>query len=384
MNTHVKMKNIAVLGATGSIGRSAAAVIAANPERFRLVAAAARSSRAELLRQTALLKPSVVALTDENAAKELRRDLPAGVKCLSGDESLVEIATLPEVDTVLCAVVGIGGVYAVIAALKAGKRVALASKEVMVMAGDIVNSIGSGELITVDSEHSGVFQCLAGRPASEISKVILTASGGPFREWSADRIARATYADAVRHPVWSMGDKVSIDSASLMNKALELIEARHLFRLKPEQVEAVIHPRSVVHALVELCDGSVVAQLSNPDMKLAIQYALSYPERAPSPLAGRLDLAKVGKLEFYAPDETRFPALKLARRAMAAGGCLPAVLNAANDAAVEFFKAGRIPFPALWQLTEAAMEDCRNIDDGTLESRFAADAEARRFVAAHI
>ena len=376
--------NIAVLGATGAIGRSAAAVIAADPGRFRLVAAAARNNRDELRRQTKLLKPSVVALTDRAAAEEFRRDLPAGIELLSGDEALVEIATLPEVDIVLCAVDGIGGLPAEIAALEAGKRVALASKEVMVMAGDIVNSIGSGELIPVDSEHSGVFQCLAGRPASEISKVTLTASGGPFREWSAERIARATYADAVRHPVWNMGDKVSIDSATLMNKALELIEARYLFRLRPEQIDAVIHPQSVVHALVELCDGAVMAQLSNPDMKLAIQYALSYPERAASPLAGRLELAEIGKLEFHAPDETRFPALGLARRAMAAGGCLPAVLNAANDVAVGLFKAGKIAFNDIWRLTEAAMENCRITDDGTLESRFAADAEARRYAAAGI
>ena len=376
--------NIAVLGATGSIGRSAAAVIAANPERFRLVAAAARSSREELLRQTALLKPSVVALTDGAAADEFRRDLPAGVKLLSGEESLLEIATLPEVDIVVCAVVGIGGLRAVLAALKADKRVALASKEVMAAAGDIVNSIRSGEVIPVDSEHSGIFQCLAGRPVSEISKVTLTASGGPFRDWSAERIADATYADAVKHPVWEMGEKVSIDSATLMNKALEMIEAKHLFRLEPEQIDVLIHPQSVVHSLVELCDGSVLAQLSNPDMKLAIQYALSHPERAAAVPAGRLDLAKIGKLEFYAPDEKRFPALNLARRAMALGGVLPAVMNAANDAAVELFRTGRIAFNRIWQLTEAAMEHCTIDDDGTLESRFAADAEARRFVTANI
>ena len=379
-----RVANIAILGASGSIGKSAAAVIAADPGRFRLIAAAARSSRDELLRQTELLKPSVVALTDRAAAETFRRDLPAGVKLLSGDESLVEIATLPEVDIVLCAVVGGGGLKAVLAALKAGKRVALASKEVLVTAGDIVNSIGSGELIPVDSEHSGIFQCLAGRSASEVSKVTLTASGGPFRTWSAERIAKATYADAVRHPVWEMGEKVSIDSATLMNKGLELIEAKHLFHLAPEQIDAVIHPQSVVHALVELCDGSALAQLSNPDMKLAIQYAFSYPERAASVPAGRLDLAKIGALEFFAPDETRFPALKLARRAMVLGGCLPAVLTAANDAAVELFKAGKIAFDGIWQLTEAAMDACRAIDDGTLESRFAADAEARRFVAAKI
>ena len=380
MTDAADIKNIAVLGATGSIGRSAAAVIAANPGRFRLYAAAAHRSADELLRQCELLHPAVVALTDKAAARETEMKLPAGTRMLAGDASLVEVAALPEVDVVLCAVTGIAGLRAVVAALRAGKRVALASKEVMVMAGDIVNAIPTGEIIPVDSEHSGVFQCLAGRDRSEVSRVILTASGGAFRSWSKERIAEAKVADALKHPVWSMGVKVTIDSATLMNKALELIEARHLFKLRPEQLDAVIHPQSAVHALVELCDGAVIAQLANPDMKLAIQYALSWPGRLNKRPAGTLDLAKLGKLEFFAPDLERFPALAVGRTAMERGGAAPAVLNAANEAAVERFVRGELRFPRIWELVADALERCKNFDDGTLESRFAADAAARRYV----
>ena len=374
------MKNIAVLGSTGSIGRSAAAVIAAAPGRFRLYAAVARRNSDELARQCAELRPAIVALTDENAARDLEKQLPSGSGMLSGGDLLVEVATLPEVDTVLCAVTGVAGVRAVIAALRAGKRVALASKEVLVMAGDIVTAIPSGELIPVDSEHSGVFQCLAGRDEREISRITLTASGGPFRTWSNERIAEASFADALKHPVWEMGEKISVDSATLMNKALELIEARHLFGVAPERLAVAIHPQSAVHALVELCDGAVIAQLANPDMKLPIQYALSYPERLTTRPAGTLDLAELGKLEFSAPDEERFPALALGRLAMERGGAAPAALNAANEAAVERFARGEIRFGRIWELAAAAMERFGNIDDGTLESRFAADAAARRFV----
>jgi len=375
-----QIRNIALLGATGSIGRSAAAVIAAHPERFRLAAAAAKDNADGLSQLIAELRPRIVALTDERAAEKLRRDLPEATELISGSEALIRLATLPEVDTVLCAVTGTAPLRAVVAALEAGKRVALASKEVLVMAGDIVTAIPSGEIIPVDSEHSGLFQCLAGREPSEISRAILTASGGPFREWPEERIEHARLDDAVRHPVWSMGTKISVDSASLMNKALELIEAQHLFGLRPEQLSAVIHPQSTVHALLELCDGSVIAQLSNPDMKLAIQYALSYPERLSSHPAGRLDFAALKTLDFQPPDEKRFPALALGREAMRRGGSAPATLNAADEAAVELFIRGRIPFGRICGLVGEALEHCGGHDDGTLDSRFAADAAARRFV----
>ena len=248
------------------------------------------------------------------------------------------------------------------------------------MAGDIVTTIPSGEIIPVDSEHSGVFQCLAGRKKSEISRVTLTASGGPFRSWSRERIADATFAEARRHPVWKMGTKVTVDSATLMNKVLELIAARHLFDLPPDKLATVIHPQAVVHSLVELCDGSVISQLANPDMKLAIQYALNYPERSAHRPAGTLDLTEVGKLEFFAPDEERFPALAVGRTALERGGAAPAVLNAANEAAVECFVRGGIRLARIWELAAEALEKCGNHDDGTLESRFAAAAAARRFV----
>ena len=380
MTDRANIRNIAVLGATGSIGRSAAAVIAADPGRFRLYAAAAKSGGGELLKQCAELHPAVVALTDEAAARDAAKDLPTGVKMLAGTDALTEIATLPEVDTVLCAVPGIGGLPAVIAALRAGKRVALASKEILVTAGDIVTAMPSGEIVPVDSEHSGIFQCLAGRKKSEISRITLTASGGPFRSWSRERIAAATFADASRHPVWKMGPKVTVDSATLMNKVLEMIAARHLFDLPPERLTAVIHPQSVVHALVELCDGSVIAQLANPDMKLAIQYALGCPERSTNRPAGTLDLVKTGKLEFFAPDEERFPALAVGKLALERGGAAPAVLNAANEVAVERFVRGEISFPRIWELAAEALETCGDLDDGTLESRLAADADARGYV----
>ena len=371
---------MALLGATGSIGRSAAAVISAHPDRFRLFAAAAHRNIAELMRLARESQAEVLALTDKSAAHEAARELRPGVEMLSGEDALCELAVRPEVDIVLCAVLGTAGVRAVIAALRAGKRVALASKEVLVLAGDIVTSIPTGELIPVDSEHSGVFQCLAGRDPAEVALVTLTASGGPFLNWDRGQLAEAKWTDAVKHPVWEMGDKISVDSATMMNKALELIEARHLFRLPPERLEAVIHPQSIVHALVELRDGSTIAQLSNPDMKLPIQYALSFPERLADAPAGRLDLVRSGKLEFLPPDETRFPALRLAREAMLRGGAFPAVLNAANETAVELFREERIGFTHICGLVEAALERRGSGDDGTLESRFAADLETRRFV----
>lgn len=377
------MKNVALLGATGSIGRSAAAVIAANPDKFRLAAVAAHRSAPELVELARRSGAAVAVLTDERAAKNAARDVPPGTKLLSGADALVDVAVSPDTDIVLCAVSGTGGVHAVLAALRAGKRVALASKEVLALAGDIVTAVPTGELVPVDSEHSGVLQCLAGRSPDEVAKVTLTASGGPFLDWDEERLSRATWADAVRHPVWSMGGKISVDSATLMNKALEMIEARHFFRFAPEQLDAVIHPQSTVHALLELRDGSVIAQLSNPDMKLPIQYALSFPERLPNAPAGHLDLARAGKLEFFSPDERRFPALRLGREAMRRGGALPAVLNASDEAAVALFEAGRIGFCRICELVEMAMEHAGERDDGTLESRLAADAAARRFVMEH-
>jgi 1-deoxy-D-xylulose-5-phosphate reductoisomerase len=380
VSTASPVRNIALLGSTGALGREALALIAAHPERFRLVALAAHENAEELVRQCHTYRPRVAVLTDASAAREAEQSLPQGVRLLAGKAALTEAATLPEADTVLCAVTGIAALPAVVAALRAGRRVALASKEILVAAGDLICAMKTGELVPVDSEHVGVAQCLAGRKISEVSRVILTASGGPFRDWSRERIGRATCADAMRHPVWRMGVKTCVDSATLMNKALELIEAKHLFGLRPEQLSALIHPQAAVHALAELCDGTVMAQLSNPDMKLAVQYALGFPERLSSRPAGTLDLVKLGKLEFFAPDEARFPALALGREAMLRGGAAPAALNAADEAAVKLFAQGRISLPRIWELVETALERCGNYDDGTFESRLAADAEARRLV----
>lgn len=345
-----------------------------------MVALAAHENFAELVRQCRLYRPRVAVLTDTDAARKAEKSLPQGVRLLAGEAALTEAATLPETDTVFCAVTGTAALPAVVAALRAGRRVALASKEILVAAGDILCAVKTGGIVPVDSEHVGVAQCLAGRKISEVSRVILTASGGPFRDWSRERIGRATCADAVRHPVWRMGVKTCIDSATLMNKALELIEAKHLFGLRPEQLAALIHPQAAVHALAELCDGTVMAQLSNPDMKLAVQYALGFPERLPSRPAGTLNLVELGKLEFFSPDEERFPALALGREAMRRGGAAPAALNAADEVAAELFAQGRIALPRIWELCNMALERCGNYDDGTLESRLAADAEARRLV----
>ena len=364
MTESSRPRGVAVLGATGSIGRSAASVLAAHPERFRTVALAAHRSGDALAAVAAKLHTAVTLLTSE-----------------SGDDALVELVLRDDVDIVLCAMTGIVGVAPVIAALRAGKRVALASKEVLVMAGDIVmrearNS--PGELIPVDSEHSALFQCLAGRPADEVTKLVITASGGPFRTWSKERIATATPEEALAHPTWNMGRKITVDSASLMNKALELIEAHHLFQVPESKLDVLINPESAIHAMIELADGTFLLCCSVPDMRLAIQYALSYPERL-APPTPPCDLAAIGTLTFEKPDPARFPSLDFAREAMRRGGAVPAVLNGANDVAVDRFLHGEIPFPAIWKTVEAALAACGTPAGATLEELRQADAWAREF-----
>lgn len=379
-------RNVVVLGATGSIGRSAAAELEEHADRFQVVALAAGSNVPALAALAEKFHPRLVAVAEPGAARELDAALPSGVRGACGAEALIEAATLPEADIVLCAIVGIAGVEPVIAALRAGKRVALASKEVLVMAGELVmaearRSPGGG-IVPVDSEHSGLFQCLAGRAPDEIARLWLTASGGPFREWSAERIAGATAADALRHPTWSMGRKVTIDSASMMNKALELIEAHHLFGVPGDRLDVVINPQSTVHALVELVDSSFIAQLSSPDMRLAIRYALSYPERLGGGTAARLDLGALKHLDFEIPDRRRFPSLDFAREAMAHGGSLPAVMNAANDVAVDRFCAGEIGFAEIWEIVGAAMARFPAQIHPSLAELRTADRSARDFAAA--
>ena len=376
-------KGVVILGATGSIGRSARAALAALPERFHVVGLVARTNLAELAAQAAEFRPEWTVTTDPARAGELADLLPPDLKAAGGMEKVHELVTAPQTDIVLCAIVGTAGLEPVIAALRAGKRVALASKEVLVLAGEIIErelaANPSAELIPVDSEHSAIFQCLAGRAPAEVKQLWLTASGGPFRDWSAERIAAATLEDALAHPTWRMGPKVTIDSASLMNKALELVEAHHLFRIPPERLQVVIHPQSLIHSMVELCDGSFIAQMSKPDMRFAIQYALTFPERSAEGRLPQLDFAARLNLEFHLPDRKRFPSLEFAEEAMRRGGTLPAVMNAANEVAVEKFRRGEIVFSRIWRIIEATMNACPPEPQRDLETIREADAAARRF-----
>lgn len=376
-------KGVVILGATGSIGRSAARVLEALPGHFRVIGLVARNNTGELARQAALFRPRLTVTTAPERLDELKSALPSGLAAAAGDAPMLDLVTAPETDTVLCAIVGTGGLEPVIAALRAGKRVALASKEVMVMAGELIRrelAAGSGgEIVPVDSEHSAIFQCLAGRPAREVKNLWLTASGGPFREWPAERIAAATLRDALAHPTWDMGPKVTIDSASLMNKALELIEARHLFNVPPERLKVVIHPQSLVHSMVELCDGSFIAQMSKPDMRFAIQYALTWPERAAGGGLPGLDFARLVSLDFREPDRSRFPSLDFAYHAMRVGGTMTAAMNAANEVAVDKFRRGEIGFAAIWTIIEKTMSAHRAEPQSDLAAIRDADRRAREF-----
>lgn len=376
-------KGVVILGATGSIGKSAARVLEALPGHFRVIGLVARNNTGELARQAALFRPRLTVTTAPERLDELKSALPSGLAAAAGDAPMLDLVTAPETDTVLCAIVGTGGLEPVIAALRAGKRVALASKEVMVMAGELIRrelaASPGGEIVPVDSEHSAIFQCLAGRPAREVKNLWLTASGGPFREWSAERIAAATLRDALAHPTWDMGPKVTIDSASLMNKALELIEARHLFNVPPERLKVVIHPQSLVHSMVELCDGSFIAQMSKPDMRFAIQYALTWPERAAEGGLPELDFARLVSLDFREPDRSRFPSLDFAYHAMHIGGTMTAAMNAANEVAVDKFRRGEIGFAAIWTIIEKTMSAHHTEPQSDLAAIRDADRRAREF-----
>lgn len=376
-------KGVVILGATGSIGKSAARVLEALPGHFRVIGLVARNNTGELARQAALFRPRLTVTTAPERLDELKSALPSGLAAAAGDAPVLDLVTAPETDTVLCAIVGTGGLEPVIAALRAGKRVALASKEVMVMAGELIRrelAAGTGgEIVPVDSEHSAIFQCLAGRPAREVKNLWLTASGGPFREWPAERIAAATLRDALAHPTWDMGPKVTIDSASLMNKALELIEARHLFNVPPERLKVVIHPQSLVHSMVELCDGSFIAQMSKPDMRFAIQYALTWPERAAGGGLPELDFARLVSLNFREPDRSRFPSLDFAYHAMHIGGTMTAAMNAANEVAVDKFRRGEIGFAAIWTIIEKTMSAHHTEPQSDLAAIRDADRRAREF-----
>ena len=378
------MKRITLLGATGSIGLRTLDLVSGFPEEFSVAGMAARGSNpdkiADLCRKYA---PQAVALLEPAAVDALARLLPAPrPELLSGIEGLVALARDVDADVVLSALVGGVGLLPTMAAIQAGRTMALANKETLVMAGRLMTAAARARgvsLLTVDSEHSAVFQCLVGHNRGDVHRVLLTASGGPFRELPTEKFATVTVEDALRHPTWKMGAKITIDSATLMNKGLEVIEARWLFDLAPDQVQVVIHPQSIVHSMVEYIDGSVLAQLGVADMGIPILYALTFPERRPTP-AARLDLTRTGPLTFEAPDPERFPALRLARAALEQGGAAPVVLNAANEIAVAAFLERRIGFPEITQSIERALAAEPAGELGSIEECVEVDARARRRV----
>jgi len=373
------MKNVVLLGSTGSIGTSTIKVAEDLPDRIRLVGLAAGNNAELLLEQTRKHRPAAISINDPAKARELQEALGTACEVYSGPEGLLKLATMPGADIVLIAIVGTAGLQPALAAIRAGKDIAIASKEILVMAGEIVMTEARKygvRVLAVDSEHSAIFQCLEGKPASSVRKLWLTASGGPFRTTPKDEFASITVERALKHPCWVMGRKITIDSATLFNKGLEMIEARWLFNVGIDRVGVLVHPQSVVHSLVEFVDGSILAQLSTPDMCLPIQFALTYPERAPSTRV-QTDLVKLGKLTFEEPDLDRFPSLLLARHAGEIGGTLPAVLNAANEVAVEAFIQGRINFVRITEIVQQTMARHEPIAHPTLEQIMSADAWAR-------
>jgi 1-deoxy-D-xylulose-5-phosphate reductoisomerase len=380
------VKRVAILGATGSIGRSALAVIDAHRDRLEVVALAAGENAELLADQIRRHRPAAAAVASAAAMEDLMRRLgPGALPPLldAGRDGLVAVATHPDVDIVLCASSGTAALEAVLAAIEAGKTIALANKEVLVMAGALMVDAARRRNVTilpVDSEHNAIHQCLHGRRRNEIRRLILTASGGPFRLLDSDALARVTPDDALRHPTWQMGRKITVDSATLMNKGLEVIEAHFLFGMTHREIDVVIHPQSVVHSMVELRDGSVIAQLSVTDMRLPIQYAFSYPERWDGALPP-LDIAALGTLEFLPPDPVRFPCLRLAYDALREGGAWPIVLNAANEVAVDRFLAGQLSFPGIPRVIEAALtaSDRDAAAPASLDDVRAIDAWARAF-----
>jgi 1-deoxy-D-xylulose-5-phosphate reductoisomerase len=376
-------KNVAVLGSTGSIGTSALDVIAASQGRLRVAALSAHCKLPQLLDQARQFKPRWVVATDEELARQFDwTDLPAETELLVGPEALAKVAAADEVDVVLAAIVGSAGLRSTWAALEAKKTVALANKETLVMAGGLVKRLAAkrgATILPVDSEHSAVFQALqAGRP-DELRRIVLTASGGPFRELSREQLKQVTVDDALAHPTWDMGPKITIDSATMMNKALEIIESRWLFDVKVEQISVVIHPQSVVHSFVEFVDGSVIAQLGPPDMKLPIQYALEYPQRRPG-VAERLDWTRRWRLDFEPADTERCPALALGYECARSGGTTGAVLNAANEAAVTAFLAGELHFTEIVPACRSVLEAHDFESDPTLERLEELDSWARQEV----
>ncbi|MDP1580421.1 MAG: 1-deoxy-D-xylulose-5-phosphate reductoisomerase [Candidatus Didemnitutus sp.] len=380
-------RRVVLLGATGSIGDSTLRVLRAHRDRLELVGIAAHGRHAELAAIAREFSVKHVALFDEAAlaAARVSGDFASDTIYYGGASGLSELAVLPDADVVLVAVVGTAGLQPALAAIRARKTLALASKELLVMAGKFVMAearASGSQLLPVDSEHNAVFQCLQGHRAEDVRRIVLTASGGALRDWPLERLAQATRADALRHPNWAMGPKITVDSATLANKGLELIEAQWLFGLRAEQCQAVLHAQSIVHCLVEFCDGSLLTQLCPPSMTFPLQHALLFPDRAPQPSEAALDLTRRFAFDFQPVDAARYPLLGLAQAAMAAGGVAPAVFNAANEVAVAAFLAEQVPFLAISRVVEQTLAEMNNFEPATLNDVLQADATARRLAQA--
>ena len=378
------MKRVTILGATGSIGLRTLELVSSFSDEFTVAGLAARGSNVERVADICRkYNPKAVALLDASARDRLARLLPSPrPELLAGPEGMVAIARDVDADVVVSALVGGAGLLPTMAAIDAGRTMALANKETLVMAGSLMTAAAKRRgvpLLPVDSEHSAVFQCLVGHNRGDVHRILLTASGGPFREWPAEKFASITVEDALKHPTWKMGAKITIDSATLMNKGLEIIEARWLFDVPSDKVQVIVHPQSVVHSMVEYVDGCVLAQLGVPDMGIPILYALTYPERRPTP-AARLDLTRTGSLTFFEPDPVKFPCLRLARTALEVGGTAPVILNAANEVTVAAFLDRRLPFLQIPALIERALDRLEQGPLTSIEQCVSVDAEARRRV----
>ena len=380
------MKNIAILGSTGSIGTQALDIVRMYPEKFKVVGIAAKSNAELLLKQINEFKPVLASIEDEKAYNQIKDQVPENTCLICGKEGLTQIAQMNEAEVLLVAVVGVAGLPAVVSGLKAKKKIALANKEALVTGGKIVMNLvkeNNDILYPVDSEHSAIFQCLQGNADNKIKNIILTASGGPFRNFTKEQLHNVTVSDALKHPTWNMGKKITIDSSTLMNKGLEVIEARWLFDVTPDKIHPLIHPESVIHSAVEYEDGAVVAQMGEPDMKLPIMYAFEYPKRFYSG-ANFLDLAKRGSLTFFEPDYDKFPCLGLAFEALKMDGNVPCALNAANEVVVEYFLNEKISFNDISKVIEHTIYNIDIIKDPSIEDIYETDRYVREKVKAEI
>ena len=384
------MKKLAILGSTGSIGTQTLDVVREHPDRFEVYAICAHRSVDKLVEQARDFRPEVVCIADESLYTELKQKLQAALgadaemmKVWAGADAIAEMVTMPSIDIVVAAMVGYAGLRPTMESIRAGKTIALANKETLVVAGELICALAEqyhAPILPVDSEHSAIFQSLVGEDHSEIEKILLTASGGPFRTWTLDQISRAKAADALRHPNWDMGAKITIDSASMMNKGFEVIEAKWLFGVDVEKIEVLVHPQSIVHSAVQFTDGAVKAQLGAPDMRLPIQYALTFPERLGASFP-RLDLFKTANLTFEKPDLERFPNLRLAYEAMHRGGNMPCVLNAANEVVNLAFREGKMGFLEMSDVIGKTMDKTTFVSEPSYEDYVASDADARRIAA---